>query len=339
MCRQFNSVRRHTEPADIHCQPAFFMPFTFYRFLSDNTGMTIALFHSKINADTARSIGATMERQGLRVIYIDTSTRNSSADDTSVQVILPPESTHVLFFYASDEVSRRYYHFYSGFCLGRGLRFLLLDTEGAMDKNDPFIHLATVLTADTFESFMISEKIRFNEEEKIRRAKERLLERGISCFPESFLSVVVSGDIESARLFLEAGFSPELRDARGVAALSLAVRSQHPELVRLLAESGAGINDLSADRGYSPLMDAVLKGNEEICRILLEAGADVNLASKDGQTALIITAGRGDEILSRLLYGYGADPEIKDHLGMSASGYANLFKNEKLLALFNTPRS
>ena len=86
-------------------------------------------------------------------------------------------------------------------------------------------------------------------------------------------------------------------------------------------------------------MDAVLKGNGEICRILLEYGANVNLASKDGQTALIICAGRGDVPLSELLCTYGADPELKDHLGMSALGYANLFKNEKLLTLFNSLRS
>lgn len=165
------------------------------------------------------------------------------------------------------------------------------------------------------------------------------MDRGISCFPESFLSVVASGDIDAARLFLNAGYSPSLRDARGVPVLSLAVRSQFPEMVRLLLDAGAGVNDVSSDRGYSPLMDAAQKGDEVMCRVLLDAGAAVNQASKDGQTALILCAGRGDERISALLYEHGADPLVKDKLGMSALGYAALFRNQKLLDLFNSPAS
>ena len=338
MCRQFNSVRRHTRLIDNFVNQPFFCLFTFSASTSDNKHMNIALFYSNINEEIAHSIGSVMEKQQVPVTYIDTSKGPSTNTATSVHVVLPPDSTHVLFLYSPDEISRQYYHFYAGFCLGRGLRFLLLDTEHKMDMHDPFIHLGTVLTAETFESFMISERERFSREDKIRHAKERLLERGISCFPESFLSVISTGDTESAQLFLDAGYSPSERDARGVPALSLAVRSQYPDMVRVLLDSGADVNYVAADRGYSPLMDAAQKGDEIMCRILIEYGADVNLASKDGQTALILCAGRGDVHISKILYINGADPEKKDKLGMSALGYARLFKNEKLLALFNNPR-
>lgn len=165
-----------------------------------------------------------------------------------------------------------------------------------------------------------------------------MLERGISCFPESFITIVLSGDVSSARIFLEAGFSSSLRDVRGVSILSLAVRAQYPDMVRLLLDSGANVNDIALDRGYSPLMDAAQKSDEVMCRLLLEYGANVNLISKDEQTALILCAGRGDEKISTLLFDHGADPTVKDALGMSAQGYAALFKNEKLTELFNTPR-
>lgn len=301
--------------------------------------MTIALFYSDENTEIAHTTGSALEKLGLFVHYLDIGISHAAVSDTSLHIVLPPDSTHVLFIYTSDESARRYYHFYSGFCLGRGLRFLVLDAAHEMDTSDPFIHLSTVLSAETFEDFILAEKARFGQEEMVSRAKQKLLERGISCFPESFLSVVVSGDTESARLFLDAGYSPGLRDTRGVPALSLAVRSQYPDMVRLLLDSGAAVNDVSADRGYSPLMDAAQKGDEVMCRLLLEHGADVNLASKDGQTALILCAGRGDDHIAAILYAHGANPSVPDKLGMSALGYAALFKNEKLLDLFNTPAS
>lgn len=299
--------------------------------------MTIALFYTEKNSEIARSLGAIMEKHEFPVHYYNTSKNINSDKNTPMHIVLPSDISHVLFIYSTDEASQRYYYFYSGFCLGKGLRFLLLDTENIKEKNDPFIHLGTMLTADTFEEFIVSEKIRFGQEEKIRHAKERLLEQGISCFPESFITVILAGDEASARMFLEAGFSPSLRDVRGVSVLSLAVRSQYPEMVRLLLKAGANVNDMASDRGYSPLMDAAQKGDEVMCRLLLESGANVNLASKDGQTALILCTGRGDERISTLLFEHGADPQVKDALGMSAQRYAALFKNEKLMELFNTP--
>lgn len=301
--------------------------------------MIVALFYSEDTNKTAHTIGSAIERLGVGVHYLDIGIGHTAVSDTSIHVVLPPDSTHVLFLYTADESVRRYYHFYSGFCLGRGLRFLVLDGAHDLDTSDPFIHLGTVLSAETLTDFMQTEKERFSQDEKVSRAKQQLLERGISCFPESFLSVVVSGDTEAARLFLDAGYSPSLRDTRGVPALSLAVRSQYPDMVHLLLDNGAQVNDVSADRGYSPLMDAAQKGDEFMCRLLLEHGADVNLASKDGQTALILCAGRGDDHIAAVLYDHGADPYITDKLGMSARGYAALFKNQKMLDLFNTPAS
>lgn len=299
--------------------------------------MTVALFSREENREFAETCGNAITALGIPVHHIDYGETKGASADSTFHVVLPPDSTHVLFLYAKDELSRRFHDFYSGFCLGKGLRFLVLDNAHNLDTHDTFLHVSTVLSAETLETFMLAEKERYSVDKKIEQAREQLMDRGISCFPESFFSVVTSGDMEAVRLFLDAGYSPKLRDARGIPALSHAVRSQFPDVVRLLIDAGASVDDVSSDRGYSPLMDAAQKGDEVMCRILLEAGAAVNLASKDGQTALILCAGRGDERISTLLFEHGADPLTKDKLGMSALGYARLFKNRKLLDLFNSP--
>lgn len=299
--------------------------------------MTVTLFFTECNREFSETCGNAIASLGIPVHYLDYGTVQTGSSDSVTHIVLPPDTTHVLFLYADDVISRRFYDFYSGFCLGRGLRFLILDTAHHLDVHDQFIHVSTILTAETLETFMRTEKERYSADKKIQWAREQLMDRGISCFPESFFSVIASGDTDAVKLFLDAGYSPALQDARGIPALSLAVRSQFPDMVRLLLDAGAAVDDVSSDRGYSPLMDAVQKGDEVMCRLLLDAGAAVNLASKDGQTALILCAGRGDEHISALLYEHGADPLVKDKLGMSALGYATLFGNQKLLDLFNSP--
>ena len=106
-------------------------------------------------------------------------------------------------------------------------------------------------------------------------------------------------------------------------------------MVSLLIDSGADVNATSKDRNYTALMDAAQIGEVEIAQLLLKNNADPNTQSKDGQTALILAVGRQDvDVIASLLQS-GADYNLKDSMGMSALDYANLFRNEKILALFN----
>jgi ankyrin repeat protein len=196
--------------------------------------------------------------------------------------------------------------------------------------------LGVFLQPEAFEDFFINEKARFFDQDKKDRAKADLLARGISCYEENFLNIVSSGDSEAVRLFLDAGFSASAVDPKGIPLLSHAVRSQFPEIVEMLLDAGADVNGVSGDRGYSPLMDAVQKGDVAMVELLLRRGANTELKSKDGQTALIICAGRGDVPMAKILIANGSNPTASDHLGMNAIKYANLFKNEKMIELFNT---
>ena len=80
-------------------------------------------------------------------------------------------------------------------------------------------------------------------------------------------------------------------------------------------------------------MDAVWKGNKEITSLLVKAGADVNVISKEGQTMIILAVGSENLEICKILCDAGADVDISDQMGMSAYGYASLFKKEKILEI------
>lgn len=296
--------------------------------------MKIALFHNKENRTLAYQIGTIITAQSCTVVFYDTDTIWDTALSIN-PVSLFDQITHMIFIFSHTVPDFTSFIFVSGFCLGRNIPVLVLepDAENIVPKRCK--NFGILLKPETIEAYIIAEKIRFRAEDKKNKARAKLLNRGISCFEENFILIVSSGDADAVALFLEAGFNPSLIDSKGIPLLSLAVRAQFPRVASLLIEAGADVNRLSGDRGYSPLMDAAQKGDIAMVKLLLDNGAKSDLQSKDGQTALIICAGRGDTEMAAMLVAHGSDPTIKDLLGMSASGYAKLFKNEKLMDLFN----
>lgn len=243
--------------------------------------------------------------------------------------------SHVVFLYDGAAEQPSAHTFLAGYALGRGFRVIIVEFSEPLDLPENCTHLGIVLHPDELEDYLSAEEIRYREEERHSHARETLLSRGISVFPENFSIIVGSGDAESTRLFLDAGYDPDMKDSRGNPLLTIAVRAQFPEIVSILLEAGADVNRLSGDRGYSPLMDAAQKGDLAVVEILLSHGADPNLSSRDGQTAVILSAGRGDVPMCRALMKHGANPNTSDKLGMSATGYAKLFGNKDLMELFN----
>jgi uncharacterized protein len=298
----------------------------------------IAILHTEKNREAALAIGNIITGHSVTVEYHDTGTIWNKAIVKN-PLNLMERVTHMLFVFSQDTVDLSAFVFFSGYCLGKGIRIIILETDAAIALPENCRHLGIFLKPVSFEEYFVAEKIRFNETDRKERARAQLLERGISCYEENFLLIIGSGDVESVMLFLTAGFSPNLADSRGIPAMSIAVRSQMPEIVELLVKAGADINALSGDRGYSPLMDAVQKGDIAMATLLMDNGANADLRSKDGQTALIIAVGRGDIATVSLLLSRGASPDIADNLGMSASAYARLFKNGEMTDLFNAPRA
>lgn len=82
------------------------------------------------------------------------------------------------------------------------------------------------------------------------------------------------GDVESAKLLLAAGASPNEVAADGMSALVLASYSDHANVAGLLLNKDANPN--SAEAGYTALDTAVLRGDTELVKTLLSYGANPN---------------------------------------------------------------
>jgi hypothetical protein len=249
--------------------------------------------------------------------------------------IIPPTHLAVLSLFPPEV-----FVFLAGFACGSGLPVAVYGEEAAAS-----------IPAELASSFKILKDkkslIRYLEQEweaekrrEVSReagtAKDTLLRMGISVTKESLIRCVRQGTASEFSLFLAAGFSPDARDEAGVTLLNLAAREGNLDMLQTLVEAGAQVNLLSEDRGSSALLDAVMIRRPDLVRVLMEAGADVNLKTKDGQSALVIAVGAGDEACVEMLLKAGADPDDADALGVSARKYANLFHNSALMALFDT---
>ena len=71
-----------------------------------------------------------------------------------------------------------------------------------------------------------------------------------------------------------------------------------------------------------PLTNAVTSGDEQAVSALLANGADVNETTGGGQTALILAVIFGRTNLIKLLMKAGADPQLRDNLGLNAVEWA-----------------
>ena len=70
------------------------------------------------------------------------------------------------------------------------------------------------------------------------------------------------------------------------------------------------------------LTSAVTSGDEKAVSSLLANGADVNETTSGGQTALILAVIFGHSNLVKLLINSGADPQLRDNLGLNAIEWA-----------------
>jgi ankyrin repeat protein len=68
-------------------------------------------------------------------------------------------------------------------------------------------------------------------------------------------------------------------------ALHVAVRTNQPEVARLLLDSGATV-DIRDQHDYTPLHNAAWNGNLEMVKLLLASGANITARNYSGDTPL-----------------------------------------------------
>ncbi|XP_031779288.1 protein TANC2 isoform X2 [Nasonia vitripennis] len=105
------------------------------------------------------------------------------------------------------------------------------------------------------------------------------------------------------------------RDPVGRSALSLAASEGHTNLIDLLLDKGAVLEDTDKE-GLTALAWACVRGRLNAAQSLIERGADVNACDKTGRTPLDLAAFQGNPKLVQLLLERGAAIEHVDLHGM-----------------------
>jgi hypothetical protein len=110
----------------------------------------------------------------------------------------------------------------------------------------------------------------------------------------------------------------EWRNPKDESPLMLAALKGHLELVRKLIARGGDVNK----PGWTPLHYAATSGELEIMALLLEEHAYIDAESPNKTTPLMMAAHYGTPEAVKLLLQEGADPTLRNELGLTAIDFA-----------------
>lgn len=110
-----------------------------------------------------------------------------------------------------------------------------------------------------------------------------------------------------------------IKNLQGETPLMLAAINNQMDLARLLMARGADVNQT----GWTPLHYAASKGHVDMMRLLIENHAYLDAESPNGTTPLMMAAHYGSPMATKLLLEEGADPRLKNKLGLSAWDFAH----------------
>jgi ankyrin repeat protein len=180
---------------------------------------------------------------------------------------------------------------------------------------------------------------------------------------EDFFDAVVKNQENAIRALLKRGFDPNTLAPNGETALILALREPALKSISALLESPLTNVELRTAKDESPLMLAALRGHFDVCKDLIARDADVNKpgwtplhyaataghakivqllvdhhayidsASPNGSTPLMMAAMYGTAEAVKVLLDAGADPLIKNGLGLTAIDFASQVQRDDVAAL------
>jgi ankyrin repeat protein len=136
---------------------------------------------------------------------------------------------------------------------------------------------------------------------------------------QSLYYALREGSLKSAELLLA---SPKTKvDERTPAdetPLMMASLRGQTEIARKLIARGADVNKT----GWTPLHYAATSGHVDIIKLLLDESAYIDAESPNGTTPLMMAAHYGTREAARFLLQAGADPAVKNQLGLAAADFA-----------------
>ena len=129
-------------------------------------------------------------------------------------------------------------------------------------------------------------------------------------------------DKVAAALASAANVDLEKEDKAGENALMLASLNGDVALVKLLIDKGAEVSK----KGWAPMHYAATNGQDAVVKVLLDHDAYIDTASPNGTTPLMMAARGNHATTVNLLLDQGADPQVKNQLGLTALDFAKHYK-------------
>ncbi len=184
---------------------------------------------------------------------------------------------------------------------------------------------------------------------------------------DDFFAAIKRDDAAQINALLRRGFDPNTVDLTGTPGLVLALKGAAFKVVGALLDDPKTKVDVRNAADESPLMLAALKGDKALCQRLIQKGADVNkpgwaplhyaathghlevmrllldehayidAASPNNTTPLMMAARYGTPSAVKLLLEAGADPMLKNDLGLNAIDFAvqaNRLESAEIIAAF-----
>ena len=183
---------------------------------------------------------------------------------------------------------------------------------------------------------------------------------------EDFFAAIQRDDPQSLSALLRRGFDPNTLDAKGQSGLFLALRDPSPKVVEVLLKAPKIKVETRTPQDESPLMMAAMRGELKLATALIDKDADVNktgwtplhyaasstqgdqlgvaklllenaayidAASPNGSTPLMMAAMYGNASTLKLLLDEGADPTLKNQLGLTAVDFAQRADRKEMVEL------
>ena len=115
----------------------------------------------------------------------------------------------------------------------------------------------------------------------------------------SLIDAVNSGDKEKVSLSITKGADVSARDSQGGTALIIAVYNGDNDIVDMLLDNGAIIDEKEYNTGKTALIYAVEKGHKDTVELLIQKGANVNEVDEKGNAAIMFATSETAELLIR----------------------------------------
>ena len=132
---------------------------------------------------------------------------------------------------------------------------------------------------------------------------------------DHFFDMVKNGGTDKVKILINAGIGPNVCNRNGLSPLMLGVSIDRAEVVQILIDAGADLNNACGRDGISLIILGAINGSAKSVQILIGAGADPNARDRDGFTALMEGAYMNRTEVVKILLDAGVDPNASNNNG------------------------